>query len=100
VSKSLKKTAPVGSDAEEADADAAVKFASGMFFATIALIGNTGVSALRKILSKKNVLSSAEQVGFAKTIQAVGQFGFLYYHDILKIPGVCGKSLSFVFTGR
>lgn len=62
-------------------------FMAGMFWASIALLGNTGVSALRKMLSAKGVLTSAEQVGFAKLIQGVGQFAFLIQSGLFSFSG-------------
>lgn len=58
-------------------------YAMGLFMAGVALFGNAGVSALRKMLSQHKV-GSAQQVGLACLIQGVFAVGFCFKEGILK----------------
>ena len=58
--------------------DKGVNFAAGMLYSCLALVGNTSVSACRKLIARHNV-GNAQQVGIASLIQSCGACIYVVY---------------------
>ena len=66
VSASVRPSAPAN------DAD----YVRGMFYSFLALIGNSSVSACRKLLSREEGVGNAQQVGVASLLQGCGALAY------------------------
>ena len=69
----------LGSAGRAATAAAAsddAKYAAGLFYSGVALLGNTGVSAVRKVLARQPGVGNAQQVGAAALVQGCGALVF------------------------
>lgn len=77
----LKHAGGLGGSVSNADA---AQYAEGLFYSGIALLGNTGVSSMRKVLARH--VGNAQQVGLATGIQGFAALAYCLATGALNTP--------------